>query len=311
LPIRSDYNTGEIMAHPVLRRIGYVAGALIGLVLVLAGVIYAVSSARLSRRYEVPADPVVIPGDSSAVARGAHLAQARLGCTACHGTGLGGQPVVESAMFGHFIAPNLTRGAGGLGAEFTDADWVRSIRHGVRRDGRSVALMPSDEFSRLSEEDLRSVIAYVKQVPPVDGSLPDSRPGPIARALLTFNAMVLPAAAIDHSAPFPAAPVVEASARYGNYLVSTGGCRGCHGPELIGGKGMEPGSPPPPNLTPAGRLATWTEADFVKALREGVRPDGSSIDPMMPWQSMGRMTVTELRAIFAYLTSLPPRPGDA
>lgn len=299
------------MARPALRWIGYIAGALLVLILVLAGTIYAVSAARLSRTYEVPADQVAIPTDSATVARGAHLAQSRLGCADCHGPDLAGKPVVESGMFGHFIAPNLTRGEGGLGAEFTDADWLRSLRHGVKRDGKPVIFMPSEEFSRLSEEDVTAVIAYAKQVPPVNGAQPPSRLGPIARAILTFNPRILPAAAMDHSAPIPTAPMAEVSPRYGEYLASTSGCRGCHGPDLAGGDALEPGTPAPPNLTPAGPLASWSEADFVRALREGVRPDGSSISPAMPWKAMGRMTDLELQAIYAYLKSVPPKQEKA
>ena len=298
------------MARP-LRWIGYIAGALVVLLVLFAATVYAVSSARLSRTYEVAPEQVAIPADSATIARGEHLARSRLGCADCHGPDLAGKPVVESGMFGHFIAPNLTRGEGGLGAQFTDADGVRSIRHGVKRDGRPVIFMPSDEFSRLSEEDLRAVIAFVKQVPPVDGAQPASRPGPIARMLLTFNPRVLPAAAIDHSAPVPAAPMAEVSPRYGEYLANTGGCRGCHGPDLAGAKPMEPGGVPPANLTPAGRLGSWREADFIRALREGVRPDGSAISEAMPWKAMGRMSDLELQALFAYLKSIPPRTGKA
>ena len=298
------------MARP-LRWFGYIAGALVVLLLLLAATVYAVSSARLSRTYEVVPEQVAIPADSATIALGEHLARSRLGCADCHGPDLAGKPVVESGMFGHFIAPNLTRGEGGLGAQFTDADWVRSVRHGVKRDGRPVVFMPSDEFSRLSEEDLRAVIAFVKQVPPVDGAQPASRPGPIARMLLTFNPRVLPAAAIDHSAPIPAAPVAEVSPRYGEYLANTGGCRGCHGPDLAGAKPMEPGGVPPANLTPAGRVGSWSDADFIRALREGVRPDGSAISESMPWKAMGRMTDLELQALYAYLKSIPPRTGKA
>ena len=298
------------MARP-LRWIGYIAGALVVLLLLLAATVYAVSSARLSRTYEVVPEQVAIPADSATIALGEHLARSRLGCADCHGPDLAGKPVVESGMFGHFIAPNLTRGEGGLGAQFTDADWVRSVRHGVKRDGRPVVFMPSDEFSRLSEEDLRAVIAFVKQVPPVDGAQPASRPGPIARMLLTFNPRVLPAAAIDHSAPIPAAPVAEVSPRSGEYLANTSGCRGCHGPDLAGAKPMEPGGVPPANLTPAGRVGSWSDADFIRALREGVRPDGSAISESMPWKAMGRMTDLELQALYAYLKSIPPRTGKA
>jgi hypothetical protein len=74
---------------------------------------------------------------------------------------------------------------------------------------------------------------------------------------------------------------------------------------------MEPGGVPPANQTPGGPRATWSVADFVRALREGVRPDGSAISPAMPWKAMGRMTDLELHAIFAYLKSIPPKAGKA
>lgn len=299
------------MPSPILRRLGWFAAAIVSLVIILVGVIFVVSSARLSKTYDVTVQPVAIPSDSAALARGRHLATARLGCTNCHGAGLGGRVVAESDAFGHFIAPNITRGEGGVGSELTDADWVRAIRHGVRRDGKPMMFMPSAEFSRLSETDLAAVIAFVKQVPPADGRQPASRPGPIARALLTFNPGLLPAATINHEALIPAAPLPEVSPAYGEYLASTGGCRGCHGPDLAGNKAMEPGTPPPSNLTPGGPLGSWSEGDFIRALREGRRPDGSAIDPAMPWKAMGGMTDLELRAIFAYLKSVPSRATDA
>jgi len=85
-----------------------------------------------------------------------------------------------------------------------------------------------------------------------------------------------------------------------------GGCTGCHGPELVGGPSHEPGAPPAANLTPAG-IGTWTEADFFKALRSGVRPDGTAINPAMPWASSGRMTDDELRALWLYLRTVPAK----
>ena len=61
------------------------------------------------------------------------------------------------------------------------------------------------------------------------------------------------------------------------------------------------------NLTPhQSGLQSWTEADFVRALREGVRKDGSAISPMMPWQAYAQMNDTELAALWAYLRTIPP-----
>jgi hypothetical protein len=68
-----------------------------------------------------------------------------------------------------------------------------------------------------------------------------------------------------------------------------------------------PGTPQAANLTPAGPIGAWSEEDFVRAMREGRRPDGSSLDVFMPWPLLGRMTDEELRALWLYLTGVPPR----
>ncbi|HEU5050366.1 MAG TPA: cytochrome c [Gemmatimonadales bacterium] len=290
----------------ILRGVGITLGVLIALLILIAAVGYGISSSRLSRSWEVAPESLEFSTDSAVLARGRHLAEARLGCADCHTADLGGQVFIDSPVFGRFVAPNLTRGAGGIGASYTDADWVRSVRHGVAPDGRALLIMPSQEFSRLSREDLVAVISWVKSVPAVDRTVPQSAPGPIARAMVVFDEKAIPASVIDHSAPFPAAPVEEVSVEYGAYLAGTSGCRGCHGPDLGGAKSHEPGGIPPANLTPAGALGSWSEADFRRAMREGKRPDGTAIAPAMPWSSLGRMSDLELNAIFAYLKSLPP-----
>lgn len=62
------------------------------------------------------------------------------------------------------------------------------------------------------------------------------------------------------------------------------------------------------NITRAG-IGSWTEADFVRAMRTGVRPDGSTMNPAMPWPLVGQMPDQDLRAIWLYLRAVPPR-GD-
>jgi mono/diheme cytochrome c family protein len=294
------------MAKRIYRVVGISLGALVGLLVLGAAVVYGVSSSRLSKQYEVEPEPVTLSSDSAVTARGRHLAESRLGCADCHAADLGGRVMIESPAFGRIVAPNLTSGEGGIGERYTDADWVRATRHGVAADGRALVIMPSPEFHRLSREDLVAVLSYARQVPPVDRTLPESKLGPIARAMVTFSAEALPVRALDHDAPFPTAPVEEVSVEYGAYLARTSGCLGCHGPDLSGAPSHEPGGVPASNLTPAGNPGHWSEADFVRAMREGTRPDGSEIDPAMPWKAMGRMTDVELKAIFAYLRSLPP-----
>jgi mono/diheme cytochrome c family protein len=107
----------------------------------------------------------------------------------------------------------------------------------------------------------------------------------------------------------PAAPPAGPTAAYGRYLANVGGCTGCHGAGLSGGK--IPGTPaefkPPANITPAG-IGHWTEADFVRALRTGVRPGGTNIDPEMPWRLTRLMTDEEIHALYEYLKTVPAKP---
>lgn len=110
----------------------------------------------------------------------------------------------------------------------------------------------------------------------------------------------------------------------GRYLVTIMDCSGCHntgafGPKpaegyLAGGEvGFElPGMGVfyPPNLTPhpENGIGTWSEADIVKAIRTGARPDGRILAPVMPYNNYGKLTDADAAAIAAYLKSLPPSP---
>ena len=88
----------------------------------------------------------------------------------------------------------------------------------------------------------------------------------------------------------------------GDYLVSSAGCRGCHGQDLVGGGGPPPGGG---NITPVG-IGDWTEADFKHALREGKRPNGTTLAPQMP-RAFGAMSDEDLSKVFAYLKTVPAK----
>lgn len=204
-------------------------------------------------------------------------------------------------MFARLAATNLTSGLGGI-AGYTDADFERALRHGVRRDGRPLFFMPAEAFAVLSDADLAAVIGYLRTLPTVDRETPAPRIGPIARVLyLGGNFPLLPVERVSHEAHPPVPPPGE-SVEYGEYLATVGGCRSCHGGGLAG-----TGDPSAPDITRS-RLPSWTEADFFRALREGRRPDGTVIDPeKMPWVRSGQMTDAEMRAVWRYVTSLPGR----
>jgi mono/diheme cytochrome c family protein len=301
------------MAGKATRWIGIGLGSLVGLATLAAGGVYAASESRLNKQYGLDVQEVAIPGDPVSIERGRHVAIAISKCVDCHGGDLSGKRWIEDDKLGQFITPNLTNGKGGVGQTYTDQDWVRAIRHGIDPAGRGLAFMPADEFGNLTNADLGAVIAYLKQVPPVDNELPLTTVGPLGRMLLVTGELPLIAAErIDHQAKYPASLVPAATAEYGKYLAVSGGCIGCHGAGLSGGQ--VPGTPPddpnfPPatNITPAGPMGKWREQDFTQALRAGVRPDGSTIHPFMPWKLAGQMNDTEIQALFTFLKSVPAK----
>ena len=212
---------------------------------------------------------------------------------------------------GRLYAPNLTAGEGGIGASYRVEDFARAIRRGVDREGRALWVMPSQYLRALSDRDLGAVIAYLRAAPKVDRAVPDRRTGWLTRLALVLGGApdLLPAEQIDQAAAQEAS-APQAVAAGGRYLVDIGNCRVCHRPDLSGG--LHPlavaGEPPPPNLTPAGPLAAWSEADFFGAMRTGRTPDGRRLDArFMPWPRFGRMSDGELRAIWRYLGTVPPK----
>jgi mono/diheme cytochrome c family protein len=288
-----------------LKVLGLVLIGLLALVVSAAAFVYWKSDNVLSRRYDVVVAPGLVPSDADAIIRGRHLATTR-GCFECHGVDLGGTKVVDDSAMGRLHGNNLTRGKGGLPATFGDADWERAIRHGVGHDGRGLFLMPSLDFVRFTKQDMGDLIAYLKSVPPVDRDTVPITLGPVARALVAGGKIQIAAAQIEHATVKPADVTPGVTVEYGQYLAAS--CIGCHGPNLSGGK-IDIGPPDWPhasNLTPhaKGRLAQWTEADFFTSLRNGRRPDGSEINPIMP-RSFGQFSDAEIGALWKYLQTLP------
>lgn len=297
-----------------MKRIKRALLGLLSLVVLLLAVVYGVSESRLRRTYTVAAaETLRVTKDPAQLARGQHLVTAVAKCADCHEQDLGGKTFIDGGPLGTVYASNLTAGRGGTLAGYTDAQLEAAIRHGVRPDGRALFVMPADEYQNLSDEDVSAIIAYLRTLPPVDREHGTSHLGPLGRALYAAGKLPLvPAERIDHARTGArSAPPVGATREYGQYLVSVGGCRSCHGPNLVGGPSPEPGAPPAANITPAGPMGEWTEAQFYAAIRTGTRPDGTRIKDFMPWRSMARHTDDELRAIWLYLRTVPPVQSPA
>ena len=293
----------------VLKWIGIVLGGLV-LLLVIAGIsLYLVARGRLNRDYDIQVEAITIPTDEASVERGRHLVEAVSGCGGCHGDGLAGAVFIDDPAIGTFYASNLTSGEGGVGARFSDTDWVRAIRHGVRPDGTPLLIMPSNLYYRYSDEDLGAIIAYLKSLPPVGNQTPARQfaiPAHFLLALGVFGPDAFPAEVIDHEGPHPEPPELAVTEAYGEHLTYVAGCRGCHATELAGGQGA-PGEPMAPNLTPGGELANWSEEDFFILMRSGTTPEGQQVNPFMPWMDFQNMTDEEIQAIWLYLQSIPAR----
>ncbi len=270
------------------------------LALVGVGAAYAIGSRAVGRTYTVRATALHVPSDSASVARGAHLAST-LGCAECHAADLGGRVFLDGPP-GRVVAANLTRGAGGVGARYLDADWDRTIRHGVTPEGRGVIIMPASGYHHLADADAAALIAFLKSLPPVDRALPPTEVRTLGRLLAAGPLDV--ALEVDTSATRPGAAPTGPTAAHGAYIASIM-CRHCHGADLHGAQPGDPDSPPAPDLAAAG---AWTLPQFTRALRTGIRPAGPALNVrFMPWSMTRHMTDDEIAALHAYIGSLQPR----
>ncbi|HET8691237.1 MAG TPA: cytochrome c [Steroidobacteraceae bacterium] len=260
-----------------------------------------------------PDDP---PGgvDLAALARvraeenGKHLIDTRVGCAGCHGADFSGCVIVDAPLVGRWVAPNISGGVASVTRDFTAADWDHAVRHGLRRGGLASS-MPAVDFFNLSDHELSDIVAYIRSRPTVDRNPGSIRLGRLFSLLIATDADAFTAARIDHLKPHAVEPpAAVVSVEYGEHLVQV--CRGCHGERLSGGKLKgDPNMPVVANLTPHEMgLKDWTVGDFLRALREGKRKDGTAIDPAMPWKAYGQMGDAELKAMYAYLRTVPPLP---
>ncbi len=300
------------MIRKILKWIGIVLGGLIGLLVLAFAVLYIIGTVqwnRLHGKYDVPVESITIPTDQASIARGKHIATIHI-CQECHMDNLSGQTDRAPGLITLSI-PNLTSGAGGVGATNNDEDWVRAIRHGVGHDGRGLALMPSAVWYYLSDDDLGALIAYLKSLPPVNNEMPKTNLEPLGRVMLTLGQLppeIVPnVTVIDHYGPRPLTPKPGVTVEYGQYLAHT--CTLCHGSNF-NGQTINEGGPDylAPNLTPGGELAFWSEEQFMATLRTGVTPGGHQLKDVMPWKYFGQMTDDELKAVWLYLQSLPVLP---
>lgn len=272
-----------------LKWIGRGALALLLLLVVAAGLVYALSERILDRTYDVEAAAIVIPVDSASIIEGERLARIR-GCyDGCHGETAEGGVFFDDALLGTITAPDLTRAV----ATMSDAELNRVIRHGVSTDGRSVTAMPSSMFYHLTDEDLGTIIAFLRSLPRTDGAETDVRLGPLGRALFVKGDFQPAAAEIDHGASRLDPEDGADPLALGRYLALTS-CTECHGTDL--GGGFET-----PNLAIA---ASYSAEQFEALLRAGEARDGRELGLMevMSRKRFSYFTDAEIDALYTFLT---------
>ena len=280
---------------------------LLALLAVAASALVFLGERKRGRSVEVKVVPVAFVKDAAALRQGRYLYESR-GCAECHGADGQGKVVIDTPKGLHVRSPDIS--SGGAGGRYTEADWVRAIRHGVSPGGHALLVMPSEDYNRMTDADLAALVAYTRSLPPGPGKPAEIRMPWMVKAL--YGAGRIPDAAekIDHRLP-PAQPVpVGATVEHGAYVAQL--CKGCHGETYSGGKipGAPPEWPAASNLTP-GEGTVMTRYDtlekFSAMLRTGKRPDGTPVDRAMPFETLKALNDVDVEALHAFLTTLPPR----
>jgi hypothetical protein len=296
----------------VVRVLKFVGGAVAIGAAGLGAWVYSQASAfdaSMDKVYDVPLPAITRSSDPAVIARGKHLVQSVGACatTNCHGVDLaGGAPIVLGPL-GTLAAPNITMA--NLGLAYSDGELARVIRHGLKKDGRSLRFMPAPDFCWLPDSDVTAIVSYLRVAAPVEKECQPSHIGLLGKILDRRDKFPFDVARrIDHDKK-ETVPAPEATALYGGYITRL--CSGCHGEHFSGGPipGAPPDLPVPLNITPdESGLKGWTFDDFEKLMRQGIRKDGKPLNPFMPVEAWRNFDDTEMHAAWAFLQTLPARP---
>lgn len=258
--------------------------------------------------------------------RGKYLVENVNGCLGCHtprdwtsresdltNARLGAGEVIPLLdLPGRVVAPNITPDPETGAGNWTDDQLARAIREGIGHDGRTLfPMMPYEHYRSLSDEDLASIVVFIRSLPPIHNELPKTD-------------IIFPVKYLIRSVPRPLTepvppPDISTPEKRGAYLVTAGGCTDCHTPVdahhapipgmdfgggyvLAGPFGRVASS----NLTPdPSGIPYYDTKMFIDTIRNGsVR--ARVLNPIMPFATYRGMTDDDLAAIFAYLKTVPP-----
>jgi cytochrome c553 len=275
-------------------------GALAALAIVGYAAVYVVSERALNRTYAFKPVAIQIPSDAGSIAEGRRLAQVHECFGGCHGTQVEGRVLFHDPMIAHVVAPNLTAAV----ARYRNDELVGIIRSGVRPDGRSMVVMPSDVLRLLSDEDLGRIIAFLRSVPAAAGPGPDFWLGPLGRIGIAAGQLKTMAELVAEALPAPAAQG-EAATR-GRYLASTI-CAACHATNLAGA----PAGPGTSASPPLQIVAAYSPESFTQLLRTGTALGDRQLGMMreVALASLSKLSDEEIADLYGYLRALAA-PGS-
>jgi len=257
--------------------------------------------------------------------RGRYLFTSQTGCSGCHslhdwtahdapilpnGEGVG-QVMWFKDLPGRIVAPNITPDPDTGSGKWTDDQLARAIREGIGHDGRALfPMMPYEQLRHMSDEDLASLIVFIRSLTPVRHEQPPTE-------------IIFPVKYLIRSAPEPVTQPVSGPDRsdplkWGQYLVTIASCNECHSPrskgqvvagmDYSGGFTLDGpwGSAASANITPdASGIGYYDDVLFLQVMRTGyVR--ARKLNSIMPFGEFKNMTDDDLKAMFVYLKTLKP-----
>jgi mono/diheme cytochrome c family protein len=261
--------------------------------------------------------------------RGRYLVEGVAHCFECHGQqdfkNKFGQPkpgtkgageIVKNEAFDGvpfpdgLVHPNITPDKETGAGTWSDAQFERAIRRGIGHDGRELLdFMPYAFFRSMTDEDVASVIVYIRSMPAVRNALPKRN--------LPFSVKVN----LHPEMEPPLPPDSSEQVKHGWYLVRIAQCNDCHTPNdehgnprtdmMFGGGARMKGAwgdVVTPNITPdPSGISHYDEVVFIKTIRTGRASGGvRQLNPLMPYSYFRNMTDDDLKAIFAYLRTIKP-----